>query len=71
MENYLAWMRAAYFVSVTECPATAVPVGFSRDGLPIGVQVVAPPRDDLRALAVAHCVEQATGAGQRRPAIVA
>jgi amidase len=64
-------MRAAYFVSVTECPATAVPVGFSRDGLPIGVQVVAPPRDDLRALAVAHGIEQATDAGQRRPAIVA
>jgi amidase len=67
MENYLAWMKAAYYVSITECPATAVPVGFSRDGLPIGVQVVAPPRDDLRALTVAQCLEQATGAGQRRP----
>jgi amidase len=70
MENYLEWMKAAYFVSVTECPATAVPVGFSRDGLPIGVQVVAPPRDDLRALTVAHCIEQATRAGQRRPDIL-
>jgi amidase len=70
MENYLAWMKAAYFVSATECPATAVPVGFSRDELPIGVQVVAPPRDDLRALSVAHAIEQATRAGQRRPAIV-
>lgn len=70
MDNYLAWMKAAYFVSVTECPATAVPVGFSRDGLPIGVQVVAPPRDDLRALAVAHCLEQATGAAERRPEIL-
>jgi amidase len=70
VENYLAWMKAAYFVSVTECPATAVPVGFSRDGLPIGVQVVAPPRDDLRALAVAHCLERVTHAGQRRPEIL-
>ena len=69
IENYLAWMKAAYFVSITECPATAVPVGFSTDGLPIGVQVVAPPRVDLRALSVAHCLEQATGAGQRRPEI--
>jgi cytochrome P450 len=40
------------------------------DGLPIGVQVVAPPRDDLRALTVAHCIEQATRAGQRRPDIL-
>ena len=70
MENYLAWMKAAYFVSVTECPATAVPVGFSEAGLPIGVQVVSPPRDDLRALCVAHGIEQATGTGQRRPAMV-
>ena len=70
MENYLAWMKAAYFVSITECPATAVPVGFSTDGLPIGVQVVAPPRDDLCALSVAHCLEQATGAGLRRPELL-
>lgn len=70
MENYLSWMQAAILVSVTECPATAVPVGFSQAGLPIGVQVVAPLRNDLRALGVAHAIEQVTRAGDRRPNVV-
>ncbi|WP_418063366.1 amidase [Pimelobacter simplex] len=70
VEDYLDWMMAACLVSATECPATAVPVGFSDEGLPVGVQVVAAPRDDLGALEVAHALEQATGAGQRRPGLI-
>jgi amidase len=68
--DYLGWMQAAYLVSVTECPATDVPAGFSADGLPIGVQIVAPHRDDLRALGIAHAMEHLTRAGYRLPGIV-
>jgi amidase len=39
-------------------PATAVPVGLSREGLPIGMQVVAPYLEDRTALAVAAMLEQ-------------
>lgn len=39
-------------------PATAAPVGVSRDGLPIGVQVVADYLEDKTALAVAAMLEQ-------------
>jgi len=70
IDNYLEWMRAAYFVSATECPATAVPAGFSADGLPIGVQIVAPHRADLTALGIAHALEQAGRHFEHRPAIV-
>ena len=42
----------------TYLPATAVPVGTSRDGLPIGMQVVAPYLEDRTALAVAAMLEQ-------------
>ena len=38
-------------------PATAVPVGQSRDGLPIGMQVVAPYLEDKTSLAVAKMLE--------------
>lgn len=68
VENYLHWMRAAYLITATECPATAVPAGFTADGLPIGVQVVTPHHADLRALGIAHALEQATGHTARRPA---
>lgn len=39
-------------------PVTAVPVGLSQDGLPIGVQVVADYLEDKTALAVAAMLEQ-------------
>lgn len=67
VEDYLHWMRAAYLISATECPATAVPAGFTADGLPVGVQVVTAHRADLRALGIAHALENASGHTARRP----
>jgi fatty acid amide hydrolase 2 len=43
-----------------EMPATAVPIGKSRDGLPLGVQVVARRFDDPLALWVASHIERVT-----------
>lgn len=57
METYLDWMRSAYFITVTGCPAISIPAGHTRDGLPVGVQLVAPHGADLRLLEVARAVE--------------
>ncbi len=62
-ETYLDWMRSAYFISVTGCPALSVPAGSTRDGLPVGVQIVAPHGADRRLLEVAAAFEAATGRG--------
>lgn len=67
METYLDWMRSAYFVTVTGCPAISVPAGFTHDGLPVGIQIVAPHNQERRLLEVAYAYEQATGCGDRRP----
>jgi amidase len=66
-ETYLDWMRSAYWVSATGCPALSVPGGFTPDGLPVGLHVVGPHRADLLVLQVAHAFEQQTGFGLRRP----
>ncbi|WP_104524339.1 amidase [Blastococcus atacamensis] len=66
-EDYLAWMRSCTIVSATGCPALSVPGGFTPDGLPVGLQVVGPPRADRRVLEVGHAFEQATRFGERRP----
>ncbi|GAA1532343.1 amidase [Nocardioides humi] len=58
MATYLDWMRSAYFVTVTGCPAISVPFGTTSDGLPVGVQLVAPHGADLRLLEVALAVEE-------------
>lgn len=39
-------------------PAITIPAGFSGDGLPIGIQIVASPWSELRLLAVAFWCEQ-------------
>ena len=50
MENYVAWMKTAYWISTTCCPAISVPAGFTDDGLPVGIQIVGRYRDDLDVL---------------------
>jgi amidase len=69
MEHYVAWMRSAYWISATFCPALSVPAGFTGDGLPVGLQIVGRFRDDWTVLQVGHAFEQATGVGERRPAM--
>ncbi|GAA2548383.1 amidase [Pseudonocardia hydrocarbonoxydans] len=65
--HYLDWMASAYLVSAAGLPALSVPAGFTPDGLPVGLQVVGPPRGDLLVLQVGHAYEQATQVGRRRP----
>ena len=61
MATYLDWMRSAYFITVTGCPAVSVPAGRTRDGLPVGIQVVAPHGAERRLLEVAAAFEEAVG----------
>ena len=61
METYLDWMRASYLITVTGCPAISVPFGRTPDGLPVGVQLVAPHGADRFLLEVAAGLEAAVG----------
>jgi amidase len=58
MPTYLDWMRSAYVITVTGCPAISVPAGETADGLPVGMQVVAAFGADRRLLEVAAACEQ-------------
>jgi amidase len=70
METYIDWMRSCYYVSITGFPAISVPAGFTRDGLPVGLQLVGRHHNDSGVLQLAHAFEQATGHWRRRPPIV-
>lgn len=67
MENYIAWMKSAYYISTVGNPAISVPCAFSGGGLPIGIQIVGRHHDDWGVLQLAHAFEQATRIGDRRP----
>jgi amidase len=69
MTSYLDWMRSAYLITVTGCPAISVPAGFTADGLPVGVQIVARHNQERRLLEVAAAFEARTNVGDRRPTL--
>jgi amidase len=69
MENYIAWMKSAYYISAVGNPAMSVPGAFSEQGLPIGMQIVGRHHDDWGVLQMGYAFEQATNIGKRRPVI--
>ena len=46
--------------NLTGFPALVTPMGFSRDGLPLSLQIVGRPWDEASVLRVAHAYEEAT-----------
>jgi amidase len=69
MTNYLDWMKTCYWITMTSTPAISVPAGFTKENLPVGIQIVGRHRDDFGVLQLAHAFEAETKAWQRRPPI--
>jgi amidase len=67
MENYIAWMKSAYYISIVGNPALSAPCAFSESGLPIGLQIVGRHNDDRGVLEFGYAFEQATKIGERHP----
>ncbi|GIK98848.1 MAG: amidase [Alphaproteobacteria bacterium] len=66
-DNYVEWIRITYAVTLTSCPAISVPCGFTRDGRPIGLQIVGRPRGEAALLSAAAAFEDATGLAAQVP----
>ncbi|CAB4804440.1 MAG: amidase [Actinobacteria bacterium] len=58
---YLELLWWTVLIGGVYLPATVIPVGTSADGLPIGVQIVAPYMEDRTALAVARAIRNELG----------
>ena len=67
METYHEWMKAALLITMCGSPALAVPAGFNDQGLPIGIQLVGPNRQEFNLLQLAYAYESTLGAEHRRP----
>jgi amidase len=71
MQTYHEWMKATLLVTMSGCPALAAPAGFSDQGLPIGIQIIAPNRQDFSCLQLAYAYESAVNPVSRRlPALI-
>lgn len=65
MERYITWMRVLSRITQMGLPAMSLPAGFTGTGLPVGAQLIGPPRGDLKLLQVAKTLE--TAASDKRP----
>lgn len=64
-ETYIDWLAIVFAVTLSGCPAMSIPCGFSREGLPIGLQVVGPERGEMTLLAQAAAIESILGTDPR------
>jgi amidase len=60
MDTYHRWMEVVVPASLSGCPVINVPVGFNRDGLPMGMQIIGRNHADFAVLQLAYAYEQAT-----------
>ncbi|MFQ5896947.1 MAG: amidase [Candidatus Methylomirabilia bacterium] len=63
------WIPFTYPFNLTGQPAASVPCGFTRDGLPIGLQIVGRRFDDQTVLRASACFEAAQPWAGKRPPI--
>ena len=57
METYVDWIAPTFVLSLTGLPVASVPAGRDAAGMPVGLQIVAPPRGEERALALAGVMQ--------------
>ena len=59
LDGWSSWTPFTYPFNLTQQPAATVPCGFTRSGLPIGLQIVGPRHGDALVLRVARAYESA------------
>ena len=59
LDNYIQWAFLTYAITLTGLPAISVPCGFTRSGLPVGLQIVGRRRQEAAVLRAAAAFEAA------------
>lgn len=67
MDSYHKWMEIVTIPSLLGLPVISLPVGFSKTGLPMGMQLIAKKGDDLKLLAFAKRYEEIFEASRVTP----
>ncbi|MGH3878701.1 MAG: amidase [Actinophytocola sp.] len=67
--RWTSWTPFTYPFNMTQQPAASLPCGFTKAGLPVGLQVVGPKHADARVLAACRAFEQARPWQGTRPSL--
>jgi len=67
MQHYIQWALLTYAFTVINAPAISVPCGFTRDGLPVGLQIAGRWHDEAGVLRAAAAFERVAPWAHLRP----
>lgn len=70
LDNYTQWFFLTYGITVTGLPVISVPCGFTKAGLPVGLQIVGRRRREAAVLRAAAAFEAARPWADRIPPVV-
>jgi amidase len=70
LDMYIQWAYLTYGITLTGLPAISVPCGLTRDGLPVGLQIVGRRRQEAAVLRAAAAFEAAAPWRDRIPPVV-
>ncbi len=70
LDNYTQWFFLTYGITVTALPVISVPCGFTKSGLPVGLQIVGRRRQEAMVLRAAAAFEAAAPWADKIPPVV-
>ena len=71
LDNYIQWAFLTYGITLTGLPVISVPCGFTRSGLPVGLQIVGRRHQEAAVLRAAAAFEAAAPWADKIPPAVA
>ena len=69
LDTYHRWLEIFILSSLLELPTITIPVGFNKDGMPMGMQIIGRNKDDLKLFSFANKYEEAFNFSNNKPKI--
>ena len=57
-KTYIDWLNIVSAITLSFCPALSLPGGFTKNNLPVGIQVIAPNKEEGKLLAGSRFIEK-------------
>ena len=70
MDTYHRWIEIHIFASLFYLPSISMPIGFNKDGFPIGIQIIAKEKEDLKVISFAKIYEEIFNFSKIKPKLI-